>query len=350
MLYFEMRKDKQQYYELLINNLPLGFSIVDENGIILDANDNAEKITGHRLDELIAKSHHEIFHATPGNEACPLLQYALQDHKSVVDCEVTLKKKDGEMIILSVTAAPLINEKGSFVGGVELFRDITEIKKLERERKNILSMFAHDIKNPVATALGFLTRVMSGKSKDQQGDFESIKEELKTAESLVADFLQYSRFEAKEYRPIMKPLNIADSLRKQVENAIILADEKNIKIRSDIAEDGFPDINADEAMTNRVIANLIGNAIKYTNPDGEINVRLLNRDKDIFMQVSDTGIGIASDELPFIFDAFYRVGRNQKGSGLGLSIAKTIVTAHGGKIWAESVLGKGSTFSFTLPK
>ena len=350
MLYFEMRKDKQQYYELLINNLPLGFSIVDENGIILDVNDNTEKITGHRLDELIGKSHHEIFHATTGNEACPLLQYALQDHKSIVDCEVAMKRKDGEMIILSVTAAPLINEKGSFVGGVELFRDITEIKKLERERKNILSMFAHDIKNPVATAGGFLTRLMSGKSNDQQSDFESMRDELKTAESLIADFLQYSRFEAKEYQPLMKPFNIAGSLRKQVENAIILADEKNIKIRCEIAEDVFPDINADEAMVNRVIANLIGNAIKYTNPDGEINVRLLSRDEDILVQVRDTGVGIPSDELPFIFDAFYRVGRDQKGSGLGLSISKTIVKAHGGKISAESTLGIGSTFSFTLPK
>jgi len=116
------------------------------------------------------------------------------------------------------------------------------------------------------------------------------------------------------------------------------------------SEDVFPDINADEAMVNRVIANLIGNAIKYTNSDGEINVRLLNRDSDILVQVRDTGIGIPSDKLPFLFDAFYRVDNNQKGSGLGLSIAKTIVEAHGGKIWVESIIGKGSTFSFTLPK
>ncbi|MGO9379946.1 MAG: ATP-binding protein [Dissulfurispiraceae bacterium] len=345
-----MREDKQQYYELLINNLPLGFSIVDENGIIIDANDNAAQITGHRIDELIGRSHHAIFHATAGDEACPLLKYAFEDRKSVVDCEVDMQKRDGEVITLAVTAAPLFNDKGSFVGGVELFRDITDIKKLERERKNILSMFAHDIKNPVATAVGFLTRVMSGKSKDQQSDFESIKDELKTAESLIADFLQYSRFEAKQYQPAMKPFNIVGSLRKQVESQVILADEKHIKIRSEIAEEGFPDINADETMVNRVIANLIGNAIKYTNPDGEINVRLLNRDKDILVQVQDTGIGIPSDKLPFVFDAFYRVSGDQKGSGLGLSISKTIVTAHGGKIWAESILGQGSTFSFTLPK
>lgn len=345
-----MREDKQHFYELLITNLPLGFSMVDENGIIIDANDNAEKITGHRIDELIGKSHHEIFHATPGNEECPLLKSALHDHKSVVAWELATKKKDGEMIILSVTAAPLFNDKGNFVGGVELFRDITGIKKMERERKNMLSMFAHDIKNPVVTAGGFLTRLICGKSKDQQSDFESIRDELKIAESLIADFLQYSRFEAKEYQPVMKPFNIAASLRKQIENEIILADEKNIKIRSEITEDVFPDINADEAMVNRVIANLISNAIKYTNSDGEINVRLLNRDTDILVQVRDTGVGIPSDKLPFLFDAFYRVDRNQKGSGLGLSIAKTIVEAHGGKIWVESIVGEGSTFSFTLPK
>jgi signal transduction histidine kinase len=90
--------------------------------------------------------------------------------------------------------------------------------------------------------------------------------------------------------------------------------------------------------------------VRYSNPGVTVTVRLNEHEKDILIQVIDTGKGISEEHLPYIFDAFYRVSRDSGGSGLGLSIAKTIVEAHGGKIWAESILGKGSTFSFTLPK
>ncbi len=342
--------DKQQIYEIIVRNLPLGFSIVDEKGTIIDANDAVEKITGYNKTELIGRSHQEIFHGTSDEKSCPLLSRALRDRETVVADEMTVKNRYGEIITVSVTAAPLFDEKGAFIGGVELFRDITGIKQLQRERKNILSMFAHDMKNPVMTAVGFLTRLISGKTEHERSDLLLIRDELKTVESLIADFLQYSRFEAKEYQPVLKPFAVDVLLRKQVENARIMANEKNIKIQTEFPEDAFPAVNADEAMIERVITNLVDNAIKYTNSGGEISIRLLNRDKDILVQVQDTGIGIPSDKLTCVFDAFFRVSRDQKGSGLGLSIAKTIVEAHGGKIWTESTPGKGSIFSFTLPK
>jgi len=139
-------------------------------------------------------------------------------------------------------------------------------------------------------------------------------------------------------------------LHKQVENAKIMANEKNIKMQAEFAEDVIPTINADEAMIARVITNLFDNAIRDTNSGGELRNRLLTRDKDILVQVQDMGIGIPSDRLPFIFDTFFRVSMDQNGSGLDLLIAKSIVEAHSGTIWTESALGKGSTFSFTLPK
>jgi two-component system sensor histidine kinase ResE len=99
-----------------------------------------------------------------------------------------------------------------------------------------------------------------------------------------------------------------------------------------------------------VIRNLLDNAIKYTDSRGIVTVKVAERGNEILIAVEDTGTGIPEDQLPYIFDAFYRARRNTKGSGLGLTIAKTIMEAHGGRIWAESTPAKGSVFSFTLPK
>jgi histidine kinase len=101
-------------------------------------------------------------------------------------------------------------------------------------------------------------------------------------------------------------------------------------------------------MIRRVIANLLHNAINYTNAGGTVTVRVQSLGGEILFQIQDNGIGIPENHLPFIFDAFYRVSDEQKGSGLGLSVARTIIEAHGGKIWVKSEPGKGSTFSFTL--
>jgi signal transduction histidine kinase len=109
-------------------------------------------------------------------------------------------------------------------------------------------------------------------------------------------------------------------------------------------------INADAAMINRVIGNLLDNAIKHTDSGGVVTVRVTDRGSEILISVKDTGTGIPADHLPYIFDAFYRVGRGSKGSGLGLAIARTIVELHGGKMWVQSTPPEGSTFSFTLLK
>ena len=232
--------------------------------------------------------------------------------------------------------------------------DITESKKMERERKNILSMFAHDMKNPVVTSGGFIARLISGKAgslTEKQTDYISlVNDELSKLEGFIKDFLEFSRLDSKEYNPVPHPFNIETALNKQIEAAIIKADRKGIKIIFKTPEDMSKVVNADDLQIDRVIANLLDNAIKYTDPDGTVTVNLLNRDKDMLVQIIDTGIGISEDHIQHIFDTFYRVTRDSKGFGLGLSIVKSIVESNGGRIWVESIHGKGSTFSFTLPK
>jgi signal transduction histidine kinase len=177
-----------------------------------------------------------------------------------------------------------------------------------------------------------------------------IKEELTKVEELISDFLEFSRFEATEYRPLKSAFNIEEAINRQIEKAGLEAEKKNIQISFEYADTLVPVISADGKMIERVVANLLDNAVKYSPHNTKIQVKLNDWNLEAQVQVIDEGPGISEEHLPYIFDAFYRVSRDAGGSGLGLSIAKEIIAAHGGKIWAKSTPGKGSTFSFTLPR
>ncbi|KPJ98212.1 MAG: hypothetical protein AMK71_11760 [Nitrospira bacterium SG8_35_4] len=350
----DMKIEECEIYEIIKNSLPMGFTLVDREGVIIDFNQQAEVITGYLENEVMGKSHLEILHGTTEREACPLFQYALQKKRQTAAVETNIKQKSGEFITIVASISPLFDKDQNFVGGIELFRDITKTKKMERERKNILPMFAHDMKNPVITAEGFLSRLLSGKAGDltemQHSYLGTIKDALTKVDELISDFLEFSRFEATEYKPMKSAFDFEDAVVQQIEIARKEADEKNIKISYDYPENLISIINADGKMIGRAIVNLLDNAVKYS-PDGsEVTVKLSDWNLEVLFEVRDTGTGIADEHLPYIFDAFYRVNRDTRGSGLGLSIAKTIIDAHGGKIWAKSSPGKGSIFYFTLPK
>jgi len=344
--------DREKIHDIIINNLPHGFSLVDADGVIMEFNRAAEQISGYSKAEIVGRSHLDIFHGNSDKTKCPLIDFAFERRRGIDSLESTLKKKNGEVITISVTVFPIYDNGGLFMGGVELFRDISAQKKREREHKNMLSMFAHDMKNPIIIALGALSRMMSkrpGDISEKQREYGDImEEELLRLQELITDFLQFSRFEAKEYIPACAPLSMCDELSAHVAYVRGEADKKNISISLAPCNE-LPAVSADRSMINRVISNLIDNAIKYTNPGGKINILVSIEADRLSVSVSDTGVGISKEHLPFIFDAFYRVSKDSKGSGLGLFIAKTIVEAHGGSIRVKSSPAVGSTFTFWLP-
>jgi two-component system, OmpR family, phosphate regulon sensor histidine kinase PhoR len=341
-------------YAVIVNNLPIGFSLVDRDGIIVEFNPAAEKLTGYPKKEVINKSHFEIIHGSQDPESCPLSKQVFEQHIPSIATETALKRKDGEVATLLVIAFPLFDASGNFIGGAELFRDISELKRLEKEHKNLLSMFAHDMKNPVVAAGGFLTRLLSEKAgplaEKQKEYLAIIMQAIAKLERLISDFLDFSRIERKEYKPVPSSYNLEEAVHRQIELLKIGAEKKEIEIYFDYSQEGLPVVYADGAMIDRVLSNLIDNAIKYTNPGGTVTIKLTGRNEDVLVEVSDTGIGIDERDLPCVFDAFCRVNRDTEGTGLGLSIAKAIMEAHHGVISVESKPGKGSRFWFTLPK
>jgi signal transduction histidine kinase len=210
------------------------------------------------------------------------------------------------------------------------------------------------MKNPVMTSAGLLSRILSGKTgvvTEKQKDYlEMVHDNLDKLEKLIRNFLEFSRLETKEYLPAREVYDMQPAIKKLIDMAGIEAEKKGIKLIYEAPAEFPVLIEADAMMLDRVISNLLMNALKYTEAGGCITITLMEREKDILVQVADTGAGIPEIHLPHIFDAFYRVNHDASGSGLGLSIAKGIIEAHQGRIWAESAVGKGSTFSFTLPK
>jgi two-component system, OmpR family, phosphate regulon sensor histidine kinase PhoR len=252
----------------------------------------------------------------------------------------------------NIASNTLINIKGIEDAGSKSCD--TESKLLKMEWNTILYMFAHDMKNPVITAGGFLSRLFSGRigslTETQLAYLELIKDNLSKVENLVTHLLDFLTFKAKEYNLVLSPVNLLSTLSKNIEILRMESDKKDIKILFDHPDKIPSVINADAMLIHRVITNLLDNAIRHTNPGGTITVRLSDRDEAALVQITDTGIGIPENHLPHIFDAFYRVNRDSAGSGIGLFIVKSIIEAHGGEIRVESIPDKGSSFSFTLPK
>lgn len=337
--------------DAVIEIFPFPCLRVNEQGIITYLNSAAEKLLGIPREIAIGKAHFEIIHGANGREACPLFTCPVKDMHSL-EVESSLKKADGEIITITSIGYPLY-ENDKFIGGFEFFRDVSPLKKLEKERKSILSMIAHDMKHPIVVTLGFLSRLWEGKAgpltESQKAYLEIIIDEQKKLEKLINDFVELSKLEIRESKPVYGPFSVEKALYEKIRAERGESDKKRIEI-SFQHPDTFPIINADTIMINRVITNLIDNALKYTKPGGTITVNLFDRKEDILVQIADSGIGISEEQLPHIFDAFYKVNTDSPGAGLGLAIVKKIVEAHGGKIWVQSKVGEGSTFSFTLPK
>jgi len=231
---------------------------------------------------------------------------------------------------------------------------LLKLAKIENERNNLLSMLAHDMKNPALVAKGFLERLQKGKagllSKQQEKYVRIINLELSRLEQLITDFLDISKFQSRKFKLNRQPFDIVPKLKNHIEALRIEAEKKNVCLVQDFPEENRIRVHADITQIDRVIRNIVQNAIKYSSAGGTVKVTLSRQDKAVLVQVRDSGKGISEEHLEHVFEPFYRITNDHSGSGLGLPIAKSIIKAHGGELWAESKPGKGTVFCFTLPQ
>jgi signal transduction histidine kinase len=240
----------------------------------------------------------------------------------------------------------------------ELERASDEIADLEEERSRFLRFIgiaAHDLKAPLTAIQGFLWVMLGGFageiSDKQKNMLERSTHRIKELLTLISDLLDIPRIETGQIVQEMKDISLRQVIKRSLDTQSSLAKEKGIKLKVEIPE-GLPKIKGSASRLQQVFTNLVDNAINYT-PEGSITVRVQERPEDVLVEVMDTGIGIPANDMPRLFEDFFRASNvDVKGTGLGLSISKRIVEAHGGKIWAESPWDgqAGTKFSLTLPK
>lgn len=243
-------------------------------------------------------------------------------------------------------------------GKICILRDITHYKELDTLKSDFVSTVSHDLRSPLTLMRGYATMMqMVGDLNDQQKIYvEKIVTGVENMSRLVTNLLDLGRIEAGIGLQIERVS--AKSIMNEVVNSLQpQAVQKNIQVRQEVMNeistmnDVF--IEVDQALMQQALYNLVDNAIKYTKVGGRVDVRLTSRGAMVVYEVKDTGIGVAPLDLPHMFEKFYRSGRREayaeRGTGLGLAIVKSIVDRHGGRVWVESQLGKGSTFFIEIP-
>ena len=252
----------------------------------------------------------------------------------------------------SVTAAPVRAAEAS--SAVLVLHDITELRRLERVRRDFVANVSHEFKTPLTAIQGFAETLLGGALDDMANRtrfVEIIREQSQRLTRLTDDLLKLSRIEAGRLDLESHPVSVAALVNGCVESAHLKAESKSIQITVGLPED-IPCIRGDAVQLGEVLQNLVDNALQYTPPGGQIDVTAYSNGHEVIFMVADTGIGIPESDLERIFERFYRVdaarSREAGGTGLGLSIARHIVDAHGGRIWVESAVGQGSRFRFSI--
>jgi len=243
------------------------------------------------------------------------------------------------------------------LGIVILLRDVTREREIDQMKSDFVSVVSHELRTPLAAMKGATDNLLDGLA----GELNSVEKEclvitkrnIDRLNRLICDLLDISRIEAGKIQLNKEPVDLASLLKEIARIFQELAKENNLELITSLAS-GLPKVNADPDKIAQVLTNLVGNAVKFTPGGGQISISASDGGDFIQVDVMDTGLGIPRQDLERVFDKFYQVtlpGSQKKaaGTGLGLPISKGIIEKHGGKIWVESELGKGSKFSFRLP-
>ncbi|MBY0124053.1 two-component system histidine kinase PnpS [Bacillus sp. S/N-304-OC-R1] len=350
----EMRKTQEMQQDrltALIENMGSGLILIDSRGFI----------------SMVNRTYKEIFKIN-SSEYVNKLYYQVIEHREVISLieeifmtEEIVKK---QLIIslgnrrrhFEVYGVPIIGTNDVWKGVLLVFHDITDIKKLEQMRKDFVANVSHELKTPITSIKGFSETLLDGAMEDKESleaFLKIILQESDRLQSLVHDLLDLSKIEQQSFNLSIKQYNISDTLEEVLAILKQKAVEREIHITLEKGNDPIL-IEADADRLKQIFLNLINNALTYTPSGGRISINLSESKTKVFIKIKDTGIGIDKEEIPRIFERFYRVdkarSRNSGGTGLGLAIVKHLIEAHKGEISVESKIGEGTIFFIELNK
>lgn len=346
-----LRKSERQLREITDTMLDTVYR-TNNDGIIEYASPSCWQVLGYRPEELIGKSIFSFVHP----DDLDAMQKAV---RTVGAAQYRCRHANGHDLWLE-TLSNLIFDDDSHVSGIVFAsRDITERKRAEKELEDLnrlktefLSTAAHELRTPLTSIRGFseilITRQLD--STRQARYLHLINEQATQLGRIIDDLLDISRLEAKRRLSLtLDIVDIAELVRAAVQ-PFIEASEKHTFCLEGL--DAYPPVHGDAFRLTQVLKNLFSNAVKYSPKGGTIRIRLIKSGKNLVISVADPGIGMTAEQQAHLFEKFYRADASNttiSGTGLGLAISKLIVDLHGGRIWAESTYGAGSTFYLALP-
>jgi PAS domain S-box-containing protein len=318
---------------------------------IIRCNKAMTKLMKLPFTDIIEHSCCELIHGTRDPiEGCPF--------------ELMLKTRRTESILLqrgdrwfNISVDPLLDEVNNPIGGVHIITDITKGKEIDQMKSELISNVSHELRTPLSTIKEGIALVYDGAlgplQADQKEMLSRVKNNIDRLTRLINDLLDMSKIEAGRMELKKSSVDIPALVQEVLASIQDQAKNKKIEFTTRIGKNMLP-MYIDRDRICQVLTNLIANSIKFTPEHGCITVGIKDREKEAQISVADNGVGIAAKNISGLFDRFSQFNRDygpgERGTGLGLPISKEIIEMHGGKIWAESELGRGSTFIFSLPR
>ncbi|MCL4552979.1 MAG: ATP-binding protein, partial [Candidatus Marsarchaeota archaeon] len=251
------------------------------------------------------------------------------------------------------SAAPIRTADGRTIGAVSIFADITALHQLQEQREDFVRTVSHDLRAPLTIIQGqaqVLIRLLdtAGLKGMERQSAEAILTSAKRMNAMIQDLVDSIRLESGQLKLEKQAIDLRQTVSDFLERGKTLMDVQRIKTEMPA---GLPTVSADPNRLERILTNLLTNALKYSDPGTEVLLKAQAAEKEVTVSVTDHGMGIPPEDLPHIFERYFRARGAQRteGLGLGLYITKMLVETQGGRVWVESELGKGSTFYFTLP-
>jgi two-component system, OmpR family, phosphate regulon sensor histidine kinase PhoR len=336
--------------ESVLAHMSDGLLVLDGQGALTLVNPAAERffgivapfVIGHRLIEVFR--HFEL----------DALVRQAERERGPYTREIELHHPEHRL--LRVQANPVTGPRGEFLGVVVVAQDVTDQRRTDMVRREFVANVSHELRTPLTSVRALAEALAGGAAQDREAGprfLERIIAEIDRLTLLVNDLLDLSAIESGSAKLEMEPVPLGEVIEDVVTKFRPMADQRRIVLRGNGAR-GPLRAWADRARVTQAVANLVDNAIKYTPEGGTVTVEGEPRDGMVAISVADTGIGIAAEHLPRIFERFYRVDRSRSralgGTGLGLSIVKHIATSHGGDVEVKSIEGRGTRFSLLLPR
>lgn len=336
-----------------------GILTVDNALRIIDFNPAMERLTGWNENEVLGQFYFKVLRPKDrqgndlGLQDSPILQaFAGQ---IVLNRDMRLTTRDGQCFDARVSASCVRSARGELINGILTIRDVTREREQEEQRSTFISVISHELQTPIAIIKGYASTLARADARWEPNTLRSrlvaIEEEADRLNKLVGNLLYASRIQANGLQMDVAALDLGPLVQKVVRR--LHAKSKEVEITLDIP-DNLPAVMADRERIEEVLQNLLDNAIKYSPRELVVHISIHATGEEVVVSVRDTGMGISLRDQEQVFERFHRVGdsraQSTPGAGLGLYICRAIVEAHGGRIWVESTLREGSTFSFSLPR